>query len=128
VLARLQVHPAKRIEELQPLDLEARAAKKKPRSRFAAVAALSTCLRSSPDRCVSVGCQRFAGALRLTSFGYYFPPAATRLIADLQSSLRLARADLIQDNFAVRRCASAQRCFTSFVHAFFAAAVAVKKF
>ena len=44
-----------RIEELQPLDLEARAAKKPPRSRF-------TLPRSPPDACVSVGYQRFAGA------------------------------------------------------------------
>jgi hypothetical protein len=65
---------------------------------------------------------------RLTSLGYCLPPAATWLIADLQSSLRLARADLIQANFAVRRFASAQRCFTSFVHTFFAAAVAVNNF
>jgi len=65
---------------------------------------------------------------RLTSLGYCFLPAATWLIADLHSSLRLVRADLIQANFAVRRCASAQRCFTSFVHAFAAAAVRVNKF
>jgi hypothetical protein len=65
---------------------------------------------------------------RLTSLGYYLLPAATWLIADLQSSLRLARVDLMQTNFAARRRASAQRCVTSFVHAFAAAAVAVNKF
>jgi hypothetical protein len=63
VLARLQDHPAKRIDELQLLELEGRAAKKPPRSRFAAAAAPSTaCPRSSPDAYVSVGYPRFAGA------------------------------------------------------------------
>ena len=63
---------------------------------------------------------------RLGRFGY-FRPAATWLIADLQSSLRLVRADLIQTNFAARRRVSAQRCFTSSVHTFAAAAVAANK-
>jgi hypothetical protein len=72
--------------------------------------------------------QEPAKTRRLTSLGYSFLPAATWLMADLQSSLRLVRVDLIQANFAVRRRASAQRCFTSFVHAFAAAAVRVNKF
>jgi hypothetical protein len=44
VLARLQDHPAKRIDELQLLELEGRAAKKPPRSRFAAAVCAVNCL------------------------------------------------------------------------------------
>jgi hypothetical protein len=57
VLARLQDHPAKRIDELQLLELEGRAAKKPPRSRFAAAVCAVNCLsRSSP---AFTGCVRF---------------------------------------------------------------------
>jgi hypothetical protein len=57
----------------------------------------------------------------------YFRSAATLLIADLQSSLRLVSADLMQTSFAARPLASAQRCFTSSLHTFAAAAVAANK-
>src|SRR5690349_1523460 len=48
----------------------------------------------------------------------YFRSAATWLTADLQSSLRLERADLMQVIFATRRFASAHCFFTSAAHAF----------
>ena len=63
----------------------------------------------------------------LTSLGY-FRPAAIWLAADLQSSLRLASADLMQVTFATRVRASAQCCFRSAVHAFAAAAAPATKF
>lgn len=58
----------------------------------------------------------------------YFRSAAIWLTADLQSSLRLARADLMQATFATRLRASAQCCFRSAVHAFAAVATSATKF
>src|SRR5262245_2253686 len=91
-----------------------------------AMAALSTCLSAVLTARFPVGFPRFAGAGQALHLAYFLP-AATWLIADLQLSLRSARVDLMQANFAVRRRASAQRCFRSSVHAFAAAAVAANK-
>jgi hypothetical protein len=63
---------------------------------------------------------------RMAGVGYLLP-AATREIADLQASLRLARVDFMQATFAARRRASAQCCFTSAEHDFAPAAVAATK-
>ena len=81
MLARLLI-PVQRIEELQSLDLEARAAKKPSRSRFTAAGYTVDVLvrglqRTRAFRLVTSDSQEPAKSGRLTSLGYYFLPAAT---------------------------------------------------
>ena len=128
VLARMQDRAARR----RPMNFSlVRRARRKTAAQSPPIKAAVALSRCSPQparvlfRLDSRDCGSRSGLP--ASRAFYFLPAATWLIADLQPSLRSERADLRQAIFAGRRRASAQRCFTSSLHVFAAAAVEANK-